>query len=320
MSFSVRGPQKIRHSRISHTIATTCMLLSTAPVASSLINIASSPIMMMTTTPRGKAFADALPPLKPFHRRVFLLRHGQTDWNSAGKMQGGGFDIPLNSHGQQQAAAVANELSGISMGAVASSHLQRALQTAHHIDTTATTTTSSEQQRHYVDARLGEMRFGDFEGTVIHGPNAQPDHQERFRQMQLAMKQNVHLKWPGADAECTWDVAQRGQAAVDALLDRQHEPCLAVVAHGRFNKILLAKLLWNDPSRYVEIEQGNTCINVIDYNEQEETWKAVLLNYSKHAPNANAKKELRRQQEELQKLQEQQQQPMEQLNVTSTAH
>ena len=100
---------------------------------------------------------------------------------------------------------------------------------------------------------------------------------------------------------------------MESLLE-QYSDCdqLAVVAHGRFNKILLATLLWKDPSRYVEIEQGNTCINVLDYNEQDETWRPVVLNYVDHSPNADAKKELRRLAlEQEQKQQKQQQQESE---------
>ena len=133
----------------------------------------------------------------------------------------------------------------------------------------------------------------DFESSCIHGPKALPDTKTNFQSMLQAMKSDVHLTWPGENAESTLQVSKRGQAAMDTLMEQHSdETHLAVVAHGRFNKILLATLLWNDPSRYVEIEQGNTCINVIDYNEQIESWNPIVLNYFEHAPNADAKKVL----------------------------
>lgn len=268
-----------------------------------MLSTVAAPVESMAT-PRGETFAKALPALRPFHRRLFLLRHGQTDWNKQGLMQGGGFDIPLNSNGQQQASQVANELSAIPLGVIASSHLQRAMQTATAVHASDYDGDSSLPR--LVDARFGEMRFGDFEGTCIHGPNAELDTKERFQTMFEAMKQNVNLPWPGKDAECTLQVSKRGQAAVDTLLDQYADvDQLAVVAHGRFNKILLATLLWKDPSRYVEIEQGNTCINVVDFNEQSATWSPILLNYYDHAPNANAKKELNRLANEQQQQQQQ---------------
>jgi broad specificity phosphatase PhoE len=41
-------------------------------------------------------------------RRVYLIRHGETDWNVLYKIQGGGYDMPLNANGIRQANAVAN--------------------------------------------------------------------------------------------------------------------------------------------------------------------------------------------------------------------
>jgi len=65
---------------------------------------------------------------------LFLIRHGQTDWNAAGKLQGHA-DIPLNATGIQQAQRVAQFLNTkqISLAALYSSDLQRAHQTAHEI-------------------------------------------------------------------------------------------------------------------------------------------------------------------------------------------
>ena len=65
---------------------------------------------------------------------LFLMRHGQTDWNLAGKMQGH-VDIPLNATGREQAKRVAHFLKKkpVSLAALYSSDLQRAHQTAQEI-------------------------------------------------------------------------------------------------------------------------------------------------------------------------------------------
>ena len=65
---------------------------------------------------------------------LFLIRHGQTDWNLAGKLQGHA-DIPLNATGITQAQRVAQFLKNrqISLSALYSSDLQRAHQTAQEI-------------------------------------------------------------------------------------------------------------------------------------------------------------------------------------------
>ncbi len=65
---------------------------------------------------------------------LFLIRHGQTDWNLADKLQGHA-DIPLNATGLAQAKKVAQFLKGkqVSLVALYSSDLQRAHQTAQEI-------------------------------------------------------------------------------------------------------------------------------------------------------------------------------------------
>ncbi|MCV2491765.1 histidine phosphatase family protein [Geodermatophilus sp. YIM 151500] len=63
---------------------------------------------------------------------LLLVRHGQSEWNAAGLMQGQTAHVPLTDLGHAQAAAVADELARLSPGALVSSDLHRAVQTAEH--------------------------------------------------------------------------------------------------------------------------------------------------------------------------------------------
>lgn len=63
---------------------------------------------------------------------LLLVRHGQSTWNAAGLMQGQTAQIPLTDLGHTQAAGAARELAPLRPGALVSSDLLRAVQTAEH--------------------------------------------------------------------------------------------------------------------------------------------------------------------------------------------
>lgn len=238
-----------------------------------------SSLLSLATTRNGHDIVDkgtlsnVVPPRAKGHRRLVLVRHGETDWNARGLMQGGAFDIELNHDGQRQADCARAHLICQDLGLVASSHLRRASSTADTI-----------QQEHPKAARiinqdLGEMRFGDFEGTMIQGPETCPEHRSKFLAISEAMKSDKKLAWPGKDGESILDVEMRSRLAIDLLLQDFPVLTMCVVAHGRTNKILLASLLGVEESNLPL--QSNACINVLDMDANG-TWKAQLINYTGH--------------------------------------
>ena len=91
--------------------------------------------------------------------RVLAVRHGETDWNAALRIQGH-TDIALNERGRWQAAQLARALADEELHAVYSSDLQRAHATAHAVAVNAGLAVQH-------DLGLRERGFGDFEGHLI---------------------------------------------------------------------------------------------------------------------------------------------------------
>ncbi|MCU1616814.1 MAG: Phosphoglycerate mutase [Frankiales bacterium] len=88
---------------------------------------------------------------------LLLVRHGQSEWNAAGRMQGQTAHVPLTDLGHEQAAAAARELGRLRPGALISSDLRRALQTAEHCARTTGLGLSTT-------AALREQGYGVLEG------------------------------------------------------------------------------------------------------------------------------------------------------------
>ncbi len=90
--------------------------------------------------------------------RLYIARHGETDWNAAARWQGQ-TDVPLNAAGRAQAEALAERLRGAGIAAIASSDLARARDTASIV-------ASRLGLEVEVDPALREQAYGRFEGLT----------------------------------------------------------------------------------------------------------------------------------------------------------
>lgn len=148
-------------------------------------------------------------------RRVLIWRHGRTEWNAAGRMQGQ-TDVPLDEIGAQQALQAAPLLAAEGPDAIVSSDLQRATRTADALAAVTGLPVS-------VDSRLRETGFGPWQGMT------QPQIAERWPVEYAQWKRG---EAPGiAGIEAPAEVIIRMRAALaDAL--GVVEGTLVVVCHG----------------------------------------------------------------------------------------
>jgi len=105
-------------------------------------------------------------------RLVFVARHGETDWNAAGRWQGH-TDVPLNENGRAQAKALAARLRGSRLAGVVASDLSRAHETARIVAAELGVTVA------YVERELRERSFGVFEGLTR--AECETDHGEAWQ-------------------------------------------------------------------------------------------------------------------------------------------
>jgi len=165
-------------------------------------------------------------------RHLFLARHGETDWNLAGRWQGH-TDVPLNATGRAQAATLADRLRGQGIGAVVSSDLARARCTAEIVAGALGVPLA------HLDPDLREQRFGRFEGLTPAECEARfPDDWARYAADRQAAP-------PGGESRSA--LAERVLRAVEGAAARLDERVL-LVTHGGAIRALLASLASSDQS------------------------------------------------------------------------
>ncbi len=160
------------------------------------------------------------------HRHLFLARHGETDWNLAGRWQGH-TDIPLNARGRAQAVALAERLRSERIEVVATSDLSRARPTAEIVAGALGVPVA------LVDPDLREQRFGRFEGLT---PG---ECEERYPDEWARYVADPHFGPPGGESRAA--LLERVVRAVKGAAARLSCPAL-LVTHGGAIRTLVAAL------------------------------------------------------------------------------
>ena len=188
-----------------------------------------------------------------------LIRHGQTDWNAAARIQGA-TDIPLNDVGRGQATDAVDPLSRYDWDLIVSSPLSRAAETADLIG----------EQLGLDSARrisgLIERNYGPAEGL---GAGAELEA----------------LRFPGGfhGAETEHDVATRGIDALHQLANQHPGARIIVVAHGTLIRLSLEHAL---EERIGSI--SNAALNVVQHHrapaDGATKWQLDVLNGKSRLP------------------------------------
>ena len=159
--------------------------------------------------------------------RLWLVRHGQTDWNIEGRYQGIS-DVPLNATGRSQAQEMGRILASndINFQAIYSSHLKRAYETAIII-------AHWLQLPVCVDERLREMELGDWEANLYAEIN-----QKYPEKIQERLTNPAFTHAPGGESAVV--VAERMSQAVEDIAAIHPGGDVIVVTHGMSIKTIAA--------------------------------------------------------------------------------
>lgn len=153
--------------------------------------------------------------------KLYIVRHGKTDWNNLGIMQGL-TDILLNEEGIQDAISLKEEIDKLDIDICMSSPLKRARETANII----------YNKDIIIDELLTERRFGNYEGKK--GTN---EFFNRYWNYSLNLNDN--------NVESIKDCLERARIFLEKLKKYDNKNIL-IVTHGGFIKALYYNLIGYD--------------------------------------------------------------------------
>jgi len=191
--------------------------------------------------------------------RIYLARHGQTDWNLERRLQGQ-TDTELNATGRKQAADLAERLRGVHLDRAYSSALSRTRETAEIV--------RGEAPLECL-AGLNEQALGKFEGLRLDGsdPGAAAEWERRSRDPDDTLdggeSPNQHF--------------DRVRASAEAIRARHPSGTILIVGHGGTNAWVLRALLVLTAEQAGSIHQANDELYLIEIREGRppRLWKLI---------------------------------------------
>ena len=199
-------------------------------------------------------------------KTFYFIRHGQTDLNLRGIVQGRGVNSPLNDNGIRQAQAFYEAYKSIPFDKVYMSTLLRTHQTVQQFLDQGI---AAEQL-----VGLDEISWGIYEGkeqdeTIMKGF----DHvinSWRAGNLDLAIEKG----------ESPNTVVKRQREAIDYILSKPEEQTVLVCMHGRALRILLCHLTGIDVSKMDDFPHTNTSLYVLQY--ENDTFEIIDHYNTKH--------------------------------------
>ena len=181
--------------------------------------------------------------------QLYLIRHGQTDWNLRAALQGR-TDIPLNETGRRQALEAKERLASVKFDGVYSSPLQRAMETACLVS-------GWPAEKICADQRLIEIAFGPYEGKDTHtlGPAFAPFFADPAAYC------------PPEGGESLQSVLERTAVFLDFAARKHAGQTLLVAGHGAALHAMLTAALANPLDKFWAVSLDNCRVAVLTRDE-----------------------------------------------------
>ena len=171
--------------------------------------------------------------------KMYYVRHGQTDWNLARKMQGGQTERNLNETGKEQAEQTRQELADVKYDIIICSPMERAKETARIIS-------QGRNVPMITDERLRERKLGEIERNPI---------TEECEKLIWDYNQNIEIK----GGESLSEFEKRVLDFLEEAKNKYENDTILVVAHGGVAKVIKSYLYGKPKDNNLNNYQMKNC-------------------------------------------------------------
>ncbi len=185
-------------------------------------------------------------------KRLFIVRHGETEYNRQGMVQGRGIDAPLNELGLKQARTFYDHYKNVLFDHVYVSKLQRTYQSVQDFIQDGLPCTKVEG--------LDEISWGSQEGV-------------KFSERAMTAYKSTVSKWKLGEldiavggGESPLQVMERQKKAISHVMSMHEEKQVLICMHGRAMRILICWLLGYDLSLMDEFPHMNLGLYQLFYS------------------------------------------------------
>jgi broad specificity phosphatase PhoE len=199
-------------------------------------------------------------------KTIYIIRHGETDYNKQGIIQGSGIDSDLNETGRAQAEQFYKAYYHIKFDNIYTSELKRTQQSVAPFVQAGKTFEPV--------AELNEINWGIFEGLL-----GTPESHKVYLDIVNDWKAGL-LDRAIEGGETPNQMQRRQQIGLEKIMSKPNENKILICMHGRAMRSFLC-LLTNTPlQRMDEFKHHNLCLYVLQ--EQENGFEIIEQNCSKH--------------------------------------
>jgi len=193
---------------------------------------------------------------------LYMIRHGETDHNASGRMQGW-LDIPLNAMGMHQATILAHRFRGKTLAAVYASPLMRAAETGRAV-------AEAVDVPIRMDERLREYNMGDWSGLTI----------DEIVRGEPNFSAHGPIEIPVPNGESAQQMHARVSSFLNSVIEQHAGQRAVAVSHGGTLAMMVATMLGMPVLRRQPFSFGNTSIAKAEYSHGH--WRLRTLNDQCH--------------------------------------